>query len=82
MVAGDVKVGRVLVPPALDKLLSNQQRALIMTGMPMPCRECQQTARQACTACRGSGWKPCDFEGVRKVCSRRRAEPAREKEDG
>jgi len=63
MVAGDVKVGRVLVPPALDKLLSNRQRALIMTGMPTPCRECQQTARQTCTACRGSGWKPCDFEG-------------------
>jgi hypothetical protein len=63
MVAGDVKVGRVLVPPALDKLLSNRQRALVMTGMPMPCSECRQTARQACTACRGSGWKPCDFEG-------------------
>ena len=63
MVAGDVKVGRVLVPPALEKLLSNRQRALVMTGMPMPCSECRQTTRQACTACRGSGWKPCDFEG-------------------
>ncbi|HRR33867.1 MAG TPA: hypothetical protein P5026_07215 [Kiritimatiellia bacterium] len=62
MVAGDVKVGRVLVPPALDQLLTNKQRALIMTGMPLPCRGCQQSARQACTTCRGSGWKPCDFD--------------------
>ena len=62
MVAGDVKVGRVWVPPALEKLLTIRQRALLMTGLPLPCRDCQQTTRQTCTACRGSGWTPCDFE--------------------
>nr|HPO38080.1 hypothetical protein [Kiritimatiellia bacterium] len=63
MVAGEVKVGRVLVPPALDRLLTNRQRALIMTGMPLPCRDCQMSGRKLCTACRGSGWKTCDYTG-------------------
>jgi hypothetical protein len=51
MVTGDVKVGRVWVPPALEKLLTIRQRALLMTGLPLPCRDCQQTTRQTCTAC-------------------------------
>ncbi len=63
MVAGDVRVGRVWVSPDLDRVLTNRQRALIMTGMPTPCRECRLTGRQTCAACRGSGWKPCDGEG-------------------
>lgn len=63
MVSGDVKVGRAFVPAALEKLLNNRQRALVMTGMPQPCPECQLTARQACSACRGSGWGKCDDAG-------------------
>jgi len=61
MAAGDVKVGRALVPAALEKLLANRQRALVMTGVPIPCSECQLTARQVCSSCRGSGWMKCDF---------------------
>lgn len=66
MVAGDVKVGRALVPAALEKLLTNRQRALVMTGVPIPCPECQLTARQACSSCRGSGWVKCSFAGCSK----------------
>ncbi len=63
MVAGDVKVGRAFVPPALEKLMSNRQRALVMTGMPGPCSECQLTGRQACTVCRSKGLVKCDYKG-------------------
>lgn len=66
MVAGDVKVGKALVPAALAALLTNRQRALVMTGMPTPCTECQLSARQTCTACRGAGWIKCDFVGCSK----------------
>lgn len=59
MVEGDVRVGRALVPAALERQLTNRQRALIMTGMPMPCSACQFSARQMCTACKGSGWVKC-----------------------
>ncbi len=63
MVAGDVKVGRALVPAALEKQLTNRQRALVMTGMPVPCSECQFSARQACTVCRGLCWMKCTYPG-------------------
>ncbi|MDD4018451.1 MAG: hypothetical protein PHV28_10965 [Kiritimatiellae bacterium] len=66
MVSGDVKVGRAFVPVALEKLLNTRQRALVMTGMPQPCPECQLTARQACSTCRGSGWVKCDYAGCVK----------------
>ncbi len=63
MVAGDVRVGRALVPKSLEGLLTNRQRALVMTGVPVPCKSCQLTGRQACTACRASGWVPCTASG-------------------
>lgn len=63
MVEGDVKLGRALVPAKLEALLTNRQRALVMTGMPTPCSSCQLTGRQTCTACKGSGWEKCDYEG-------------------
>ena len=63
MVAGDVRVGQALVPAALDVLLTNRQRALVMTGMPVPCASCQLTGRQKCTTCKGSGWVKCDYQG-------------------
>ena len=66
MVAGDVKVGRTLVPAALDKSLTNRQRALMMTGMPAPCSECQFSSRQSCSPCKGSGWKKCDYTGCKQ----------------
>ena len=63
MVAGDIRIGRAFVPPELEKRLTNRQRALVMTGMPVPCSECQLAARQTCTSCRGSGWVKCDYKG-------------------
>ncbi len=59
MLAGDVRVGRALLPAALDKQLTNRQRALVMTGIPLPCKMCQFSARQSCTACKGSCWAKC-----------------------
>lgn len=63
MVEGEVKLGRAYVPTALEKPMTNRQRALVMTGMPSPCPACQFTGRQACTTCRGAGWVSCDYEG-------------------
>lgn len=63
MAAGDVRVGRALVPPALDQALDNRGRALVMTGMPAPCSACQLTGRQKCTGCKGTGWVACTYEG-------------------
>jgi hypothetical protein len=65
LVAGDVRVGRALMPAALDERLPVRSRALVMTGMPVPCSECQLAGRQACTKCRGSGWEKCAYEGCR-----------------
>ena len=80
MVVGDVKVGRAFVPPALEKLLTNRQRALVMTGMPMPCPECQFAARQTCTVCRGTGWVKCDYKGcVQGVLKEERKSGTRQK---
>ena len=63
MVAGDVRVGQALVPSALETLLDNRQRALVMTGMPVPCSTCQLTGRQKCTVCKGTGWVKCTYSG-------------------
>ena len=63
MVAGDVRVGQALVPAALETLLTNRQRALVMTGVPVPCSLCQLTGRQKCTTCKGTGWVKCDYPG-------------------
>jgi hypothetical protein len=65
LVAGDVRVGRALVPSALEKDLSVKQRALVMTGMPTPCPLCQLSGRQTCTKCRGTGLEKCTFTGCR-----------------
>ncbi len=63
MLKGDVKVGRALAPAALESLLTNRQRALVMTGMPVPCAACQLTGRQTCTVCKGSSWVKCTYPG-------------------
>lgn len=63
MAAGDVKLGRSLVPAKLEAALTNRQRALVMTGMPVPCSACQQTGRQTCAACKGTGRVKCDYKG-------------------
>lgn len=63
MVTGDVRVGQALVPTALDTVLTNRQRALVMTGIPVPCSSCQLTGRQKCTTCQGTGWVKCDYTG-------------------
>ena len=63
MVVGDVRVGQALVPAALEALLTNRQRALVMTGMPALCPSCQLTGRQKCTVCKGSGWVKCTYPG-------------------
>ncbi len=63
MLKGDVKVGRALVPAALEKVLTNRPRALVMTGMPMPCESCQLTGRQTCTMCKGTCWMKCTYPG-------------------
>lgn len=62
MLAGEVRLGRALVPAALEGQLSNRQRALVMTGVPVPCGACQLTGRQRCSACEGTGWTECDSE--------------------
>ena len=66
MLKGEVKVGRALVQAPLEKLLTNRQRALVMTGMPVPCSECKLAGRQTCTACRGSCWMKCTYPGCSK----------------
>jgi hypothetical protein len=79
MLKGDVKVGRALVPAALEGLLTNRQRALVMTGMPVPCGECQLAGRQTCTACKGLSWMKCDYPGCAKgVIKEARSETGRQ----
>ena len=63
MVTGDVRVGQALVPASLDAVLTNRQRTLVMTGIPVPCSSCQLTGRQKCVTCQGSGWVKCDYTG-------------------
>ena len=78
MVSGDVRVGRALVSAALDKLLTNRHRALVMTGMPVPCVQCQFSTRQKCTVCKGTGWTKCVYpECENGVLAEKRAAGAR-----
>ena len=65
MLAGEVRLGRTFVSSALEKLLTPPQRALVMTGMQVPCDSCQGTARQVCATCRGTRWVKCTFTGCR-----------------
>ena len=81
MLAGDVKVGRLLIPAEMEKALTNRQRALIMTGMPAPCSECQLSGRQACSPCKSTGLKKCDYTGCKQgtVVEQQRANVRKEK---
>ncbi len=63
MAVGDVRAGRALLPVALDQALDTRRRALVMTGVPVPCGACQLTARQKCMPCKGAGWVPCAYSG-------------------
>jgi len=65
MLAGEVRLGRAFVPSALEKMLLIPQRALVMTGMQVPCDSCRGTARQVCTACKGTRWVKCPHTGCR-----------------
>ena len=65
MLAGEVRLGRLFIPPAMEKLLTPPQRALAMTGMQVPCDSCQGTARQVCNTCRGTRWVKCTNPGCR-----------------
>ena len=65
MLAGEVRLGRAFIPAAVEKLLQNPQRALVMTGMQAPCDSCQGTTRQVCTGCRGLRWTKCTYTGCR-----------------
>jgi len=62
MVSGEVKMGRAFVSAAMEKRMTNRQRALVLTGVPVPCPACRLAARQTCTACKGTGWVKCDQE--------------------
>jgi len=65
MLAGEVRLGHAFVPSAMAGMLQIPQRALVMTGMQVPCDSCRGTARQVCTACRGSRWVKCPNTGCR-----------------
>ena len=58
--AGDLQLGALFIPKDLLPLLGNRQRALVMTGMPVPCSACLLVGRQTCSACKGTGWERCD----------------------
>ncbi len=59
MVAGDVKLGRSYISAGLSDKLNLEQRVLVMTGMPAPCRECQFSGQEVCRGCKGSKWEKC-----------------------
>ena len=65
MLAGEVRLGRAFVPAEMEAMLRNPQRALVMTGMQIPCDACQGTARQPCTTCRGTRWVKCTYTGCK-----------------
>ena len=65
MLAGEVRLGHAFVPAELEKLLLIPQRALVMTGMQVPCDSCRGTARQPCTTCKGTRWVKCPHTGCR-----------------
>lgn len=65
LLAGEARLGRVIIPAELEKLLTNKQRALVMTGFFPPCDACQGIGAMACTGCRGERWIKCSFSGCK-----------------
>lgn len=65
MLADEARLGRVYVPAELEKLLTNKQRALVMTGFFPPCESCQGIGAMVCTVCKGQRWIKCPFTGCR-----------------
>jgi hypothetical protein len=65
MLAGDSRLGRLFVPPDLEKLLNAQQRALVMTGFSAPCDACQGLCVMSCTTCRAERWVKCPATGCK-----------------
>jgi len=65
MVAGDVKLGRVYLSAELGEKLDLEQRVLVMTGMPSPCKECQFTGLALCRGCKGTKWEKCPSENCK-----------------
>lgn len=66
MVAGEVKQGRVYLSEELAGKLDMEQRALVMTGLPAPCKECQHTGLQVCRSCKGLKWEKCPADNCRE----------------
>ncbi|MFA7173878.1 MAG: hypothetical protein WC340_10780 [Kiritimatiellia bacterium] len=65
MVAGEVKQGRVYLSEELVGKLDIEQRALVMTGLPVPCKECQHTGLQICRSCKGLKWERCPADNCK-----------------
>ena len=65
MLAGESRLGRLFVAPELEKLLTAQQRALLMTGFSSPCDACQGLCVMSCTTCRGERWIKCPRTGCK-----------------
>jgi len=59
--ARDVRLGRVMVPAEMERMLNMRMRAKIMTARPVPCGNCQGSMRQLCTVCKGDGWVKCTY---------------------
>jgi len=65
LLAGDARLGRVIVPAGMEKLLTAKQRALVMTGFFPPCDACQGIGAMTCTGCRGERWIKCSASGCK-----------------
>ena len=65
VLAGESRLGRVFLPPELEKLLTNKQRALVMTGFFPPCDACQGVGAMTCTTCKGERWIKCPATGCK-----------------
>lgn len=65
MVAGDVKQGRAYLSEELAGKLDLEQRVLVMTGLPVPCKECQHTGLQVCRSCKGIKWEKCPADNCK-----------------
>jgi hypothetical protein len=65
LLAGESRLGQVIVPTELQKLLTVKQRALVMTGFFPPCDACQGIGAMVCTTCRGERWIKCPLSGCK-----------------
>ncbi len=65
MVDGYRKLGRAYVTEELLEKLDLRQRAMVMTGIPSPCKECQYTGLDVCRDCKGTGWVECPAENCK-----------------